>query len=216
MSEARQIQSMIDFIEREAQERAEELDAAAQEEYDVEKMRLVEVEKVKVRATTEQKKKQVDIDRRVARANFSKTQRLRVMEERSRIMDELRENTRRKIAAFVKDTSRYQKLLLDLIHQALLAVRTDAVIQSRKEDEAAVQGMINDAEQWYRKTVGSKITVTPSKEYLNTEEAWGGVIVTSHDGHIICNLTLSCRMRNCFEDQLPAIRYYLFNSDASV
>lgn len=30
MSEARQIQSMIDFIEREAQEKAEEVDAAAQ------------------------------------------------------------------------------------------------------------------------------------------------------------------------------------------
>ncbi|ESL09120.1 ATP synthase [Trypanosoma rangeli SC58] len=216
MSEARQIRSMIDFIEREAQERAEELDAAAQEEYDVEKMRLVEVEKVKVRAGTEQKKKQVDIDRRVSRANFSKTQRLRVMEERSKIMEQLRENTRRRIVAFVQDSSRYHKLLRDLIQQALLGVRTDAVVQTRKEDAAAVQGMLRDAEAWYEARAGERLRVTLSDDYLDAAEAWGGVIVTSQDGHIICNLTLACRMRNCFEDQLPAIRYYLFNAAAPV
>ncbi|KAH8615686.1 hypothetical protein ERJ75_000497200 [Trypanosoma vivax] len=57
MTEERQIQSMVDFIEREdkAQEKADELNSAAQEEYDVEKMRLVEAEKVKARAAGEKK-----------------------------------------------------------------------------------------------------------------------------------------------------------------
>ncbi|KEG09052.1 putative ATP synthase [Trypanosoma grayi] len=216
MSEARQIQSMIDFIEREAQERAEELDCAAQEEYDVEKMRLVEAEKVKVRGNTEQKKKQVDIDRRVARANFSKAQRLRVMEERSKIMDQLKENTKRRILAFVNDASSYRKLLVDLIHQSLLSVQTDVVIRTRREDEATVQSMTTELEHWYAEKVGTKITIKLSKEYLNSEDAWGGVIVESQNGRITCNMTLSCRMKNCFEDQLPAIRYYLFNPDAPV
>ncbi|ORC91495.1 putative ATP synthase [Trypanosoma theileri] len=216
MSESRQIQSMIDFIEREARERAEELDAAAQEEYDVEKMRLVEAEKIKVRSTTEQKKKQVDIDRRVARANFSKTQRLRIMEERRKIMDQLRENTKNKILAFVNDASKYRKLLVDLIHQALLSVQTDAVIHTRKEDITTVQGMLNELEQWYLTKTGKKISITLGQDHLDSEDAWGGVIVESRDGHIICNLTLSCRMKHCFEDQLPTIRYYLFNPEAPV
>ncbi|KAH8607886.1 putative ATP synthase (E 31 kDa) subunit [Trypanosoma vivax] len=71
MTEERQIQSMIEFIELEGKEKADELNSVAQEEYNVEKMRLVEAEKVKARGTGEKIMK-VDVDRRVARGNFSK------------------------------------------------------------------------------------------------------------------------------------------------
>ncbi|RNF00084.1 ATP synthase, partial [Trypanosoma conorhini] len=146
--------------------------------------------------------------------NFSKTQRLRVMEERSRIMEQLRENTRRRVLAFVQDTSRYHPLLRDLIRQALLGVRADAVVRTRREDAAAVRGMLREAEEWYAARAGARLRVTLSDDPLDAAEAWGGVVVTSQDGHIICNLTLACRTRNCFADQLPAVRYFLFNAAA--
>ncbi|CBH17938.1 ATP synthase, putative [Trypanosoma brucei gambiense DAL972] len=216
MSEARQIQSMIDFIEREAQEKADELNSAAQEEYDVEKMRLVEAEKVKVRANNEQKLKQVDVGRRVARANFSKAQRLRIMEAQSNIVEQLKENIKTKLMAFVKNTDSYKKLLVSILHEALSAVRTDAIVYTCKNDEPIVTGMLSELEQWYLKTVGTRVSIRMGKEYLNAEEALGGVVVKSHDGHIVCNWTLSSRMRNCVNDQLPTIRYYLFNPESSI
>nr|CCC95517.1 unnamed protein product [Trypanosoma congolense IL3000] len=216
MSEARQIQSMIDFIEREAQEKADELHSAAQEEYDVEKMRLVEAEKVKVRASNEQKMKQVDVGRRVARANFSKAQRLRVMEAQSTIVEQLKENIKKKLLVFVKDTKRYRQLLVTLLHEALLAVRTDAVVHACKNDESIVSPMLREVEQWYQKTVGTRVSIKMGQEYLNEEEALGGVVVKSEDGHIVCNWTLSSRMKNCLNDQLPTIRYYLFNPESNV
>lgn len=215
MSEARQIQSMIDFIEREAQEKAEELDAAAQEEYDVEKMRLVEAEKTKIRANAEKKRKQVDVDRRVSRANYSKMQRLRVMEERAKIMEQLHEQTRQKIMAKVADPSQYKRMLTDLIHQSLQSLRTDAVIQCRQEDAAEVSRQIPELEKWYKEKMGASISIQTSKTFLDAQEAWGGVVVVSTDGRIVCNNTLSYRTKTSFAEQLPTVRYHLFNPEVS-
>ncbi|KAH8614678.1 putative ATP synthase (E 31 kDa) subunit [Trypanosoma vivax] len=214
MIEERHIQSMIDFIERETQEKADELNYSAQEEYDVEKMRLVEAGKVKVRATGK-KIKQVDVDRCVDRANFSKIQRLRIMEEQSKIVDQLKDNVKKKLLTFVKDTKRYSELLVKLIHEALLAVRANAVIHLCKDDESLVKNMLSDLKKWYEDKLGTPTSITLSKDYLSGEEAWGGVLVKSEDGHIVCNWTLSSRMRNCLNDQLPTIRYYIFDPDAS-
>nr|CCC53515.1 putative ATP synthase [Trypanosoma vivax Y486] len=206
---------MIDFIEREAQEKADELNSATQEEYDVEKMRLVESEKVKARATGGKKNKQVDVDRCFARANFSKIQRLRIMKEQSKIVDRLKENVKKKLLTFVKDTKGYSELLVKLIHEALLAVRANAVIHVCKDDESLVKNMLSDLKKWYEDKLGTPTSITLSKDYLSGEEAWGRVLVKSEDGHIVCNWTLSSRMRNCLNDQLPDIRYYLFDPDAS-
>ncbi|KPI88563.1 putative ATP synthase [Leptomonas seymouri] len=215
MSEARQIQSMIDFIEREAQEKAEELDAAAQEEYDVEKMRLVEAEKTKIRANAEKKRKQVDVNRRVARANYSKMQRLRVMEERAKIMEQLHEQTRQKIMAKIADPSQYKPMLISLIHQSLLAIRTDTIIQCRQEDAAEVGRRIQELEKWYKDKTGASISIQTGKTFLNSEEAWGGIVAVSTDGRIVCNNTLSYRTKTCFDEQLPTVRFYLFNPKVS-
>lgn len=216
MSEARHIQSMIDFIEREAQEKVEELEAAAQEEYDVEKMRVVETEKAKIRTLTEKKKTQVDIDCRVSQANYSKTQRMRIMAERAKVMEELFEVTKKSILQTIANSSEYEKLLRDLIRQSVMAVRTSAVVACLKEDEGQVNSMLKSVADWYRTQTQQSITITVSKEYLDKEEAWGGVVVSSTDGRIVCDNTLAHRTKTCFDEQLPTVRYYLFNPDVSL
>ncbi|CCW69313.1 unnamed protein product [Phytomonas sp. Hart1] len=216
MNEFRQIQSMIEFIDREAQEKVDELECAAQEEYDIEKMRLVEQEKLKIRQNLEKKKKQVDVDRRVARANYTKTQRMRVMEERAKIMETLYENTRKKVETIVANPSTYRPLLVNIVRQSILAIQTDAIIQCRKEDETEIHQMLNDLMNWYQIKTGSSISIKINEEYLNTDDAWGGVVVSSVDGRIRCNNTLSYRATMSFEEQLPTIRFYLFNPEATV
>ena len=214
MSEDRQIQSMIDFIEREAQEKAEELDQAAQEEYDVEKMRLVEAEKNKIRSQADKNKKQVEIQGRVARANHSKEQRLRVMEERGVILQNLRDLTKKKIMSMVNDGNKYRQLLSDLIKQSMLSIRCDAVVDCRKQDEQIVKKIFSDAESWYHGKTNEKISLSVSRDYLQDDEAWGGVVLHSTDGRITCNNTLAYRTEHCFADQLPTVRFTLLNEDS--
>eukprot|EP00658_Telonema_sp_P-2_P059183 TRINITY_DN4791_c0_g1_i5.p1 TRINITY_DN4791_c0_g1~~TRINITY_DN4791_c0_g1_i5.p1 ORF type:complete len:217 (+),score=105.81 TRINITY_DN4791_c0_g1_i5:26-676(+) len=216
MAEDRQIQSMIDFIEREAHEKAEELDQAAQEEYDVEKMRLVEAEKAKIRTGLEKKKKQVEIDRRVASAHHSKKQRIRLMEERGKVLDDLKDVCKSKILGIVQDAKQYKVLMATLINQSVAAIQDDCLVQCASEDEAIVKALFSEAQAEYTKNTGNKVSITMSADKLNREETWGGVIVRSADGRITCNNTLVARMSHCFEEQLPRIRFNLLNPDAKV
>lgn len=216
MSEERQIQSMIDFIDREAKEKAEELDQAAQEEYDVEKMRLMELEKTKIRANLEKRKKQVEVDRRVARANHSKQQRMRVMEERGTILESLRGSVQKKLLAIVQDASKYKVLMADLMRQSAVGIDSDSTVRCRKEDEQMVKSLLQSTSEWYQKTHGKEINITIESCDLVSEEAWGGVIFTSADGRITCNNTLSARFSHCFVEQMPRIRYALLDEDSKI
>lgn len=216
MNEDKQIQSMIDFIDREAREKAEELDQAAQEEYDVEKMRLVEAEKAKIRQDSERKKKQVEIDRRVSRANHSKQQRLRVMDERGKILDVVKEATRKKILDLIKDAARYKALMADLLRQSTLAIQCDAEICCRKADEKLVESLLRSTEAAYEKATGKQVSLSVGKPYLDDQEAWGGVVVRTADSRIVCNNTLAYRTEHCFSEQLPTVRHMLFNEWAEL
>lgn len=56
-----QINRMVQFIKQEAEEKAKEITSAADEEYNIEKMQLVEAEKQKIRKEYERKEGQVEI-----------------------------------------------------------------------------------------------------------------------------------------------------------
>ena len=54
-----QIKHMMAFIEQEANEKAEEIDAKAEEEFNIEKGRLVQQQRLKIMEHFERKEKQV-------------------------------------------------------------------------------------------------------------------------------------------------------------
>jgi len=55
-----QINQMVQFIKKEAEEKANEIRAAAQEEYTIQKQTMVEAEKAKIRKEYERKRSQID------------------------------------------------------------------------------------------------------------------------------------------------------------
>lgn len=56
---------MMAFIEQEANEKAEEIDAKAEEEFNIEKGRLVQEQRLKIMEFYEKKEKQVELQRRM-------------------------------------------------------------------------------------------------------------------------------------------------------
>jgi len=56
---------MMAFIEQEANEKAEEIDAKAEEEFNIEKGRLVQEQRLKIMDFYEKKEKQVELQRRM-------------------------------------------------------------------------------------------------------------------------------------------------------
>merc|ERR1712174_43536 len=64
-----QISQMVQFIHQEAAEKAAEIRLKANEEFNIEKLRMVEAEKAKIRAEYERKEKQVEVQKRIEQSN---------------------------------------------------------------------------------------------------------------------------------------------------
>ena len=60
-----QIKHMIAFIDQEASEKAEEIDAKAEEEFNIEKGRLVQQQRVKIMEYYERKEKQIELQKKM-------------------------------------------------------------------------------------------------------------------------------------------------------
>ena len=56
---------MVQFIHQEAKEKAAEIKLKTDEEFQIEKLRMLEAEKTKIRAEYERKEKQVEVQRRM-------------------------------------------------------------------------------------------------------------------------------------------------------
>ncbi|CAN6483246.1 unnamed protein product [Victoria cruziana] len=62
---SKQIQQMVRFIRQEAEEKASEISISAEEEFNIEKLQLVEAERRKIRQEYEKKEKQVEIRKKM-------------------------------------------------------------------------------------------------------------------------------------------------------
>ncbi len=62
---SKQIKHMMAFIEQEANEKAEEIDAKAEEEFNIEKGRLVQQQRLKIMEYYERKEKQVELQKKM-------------------------------------------------------------------------------------------------------------------------------------------------------
>merc|ERR1712018_98556 len=76
------IQHMMAFIDQEANEKAEEIDAKAEEEFNIEKGRLVQQERVKIMEYYERKEKQIELLKKIQNSNLLNAARLRVLKSR--------------------------------------------------------------------------------------------------------------------------------------
>lgn len=60
-----EMNKMVSFIQQEAIEKANEINARAQEEFSIEKGNLVQQEKLKINANFEKKMKQIEVQRKM-------------------------------------------------------------------------------------------------------------------------------------------------------
>ncbi|KAG7225593.1 hypothetical protein INR49_004999 [Caranx melampygus] len=63
----KQIKHMMAFIEQEANEKAEEIDAKAEEEFNIEKGRLVQTQRLKIMEYYEKKEKQIEQQKKITK-----------------------------------------------------------------------------------------------------------------------------------------------------
>lgn len=234
---SKQIHQMVRFIRQEAEEKASEISLSAEEEFNIEKLQLVEAEKKKIRQEYERKERQVEIRKKIEYSMQLNASRINVLQAQDDIVNSMKEVTAKELLNvsrhhLVEDilhvgNHEYRNLLKGLIVQSLLRLREPSVLlRCRKHDVHLVEHVLDAAAQEYAEKAGvyppeiivdHSVYLPPAPKHHNTHEPYcsGGVVLASRDGKIVCENTLDARLDVVFRKKLPEIRKQLFGQAAA-
>ncbi|XP_070534547.1 V-type proton ATPase subunit E-like isoform X2 [Ptychodera flava] len=191
----KQIKHMMAFIDQEANEKAEEIDAKAEEEFNIEKGRLVQQQRVKIMEYYEKKEKNLELQKKIQNSNLLNQARLRVLKAREDHVESLLEEARMRLGTVTKDTIKYSKLLEGLITQGLFQLLEPVVvIQTRRQDTALVESVLPQCIEAYKKETKKSVDVSVDKENFLDSDISGGVVLLAQRGKIRVENTLESRL----------------------
>ncbi|KAK3812984.1 MAG: ATPase, V1/A1 complex, subunit E [Benniella sp.] len=207
-----ELDKMISFIGQEAREKAREIKVKADEEFNIEKAKLVRQEAINVEAAFQRKVKQADVQRRIAQSNNINKSRMKLLVARQEMLDQLFADARKQLVEVTKDDARYEKFLADGLVQALFRLlEPEVTVQYRKADESKIQKLLPDVKKRYEEATKQTVNIELLKDHLPNDSA-GGVIVAGNGGKTKCNNTPEARLAILEENMLPEIRTMLFGA----
>jgi len=204
-----EMNKMISFIKQEAHEKAREIRVKADEEFAIEKAKIVRQETNSIDATFEKKKKQAEISQKIAQSTLTNKSRLKLLQAREQHLQELFNEARTRLTELPKDESRYSQVLESSILEGVLRLLEPKVtVQCRPKDKALAQKAAENAKQQYTEISGrhSELTV----EAVLSDESAGGIKLIAGVDRIVMDNTLDERLRLLEDRMLPEIRYDLF------
>ncbi|KAJ3087461.1 V-ATPase V1 sector subunit E [Quaeritorhiza haematococci] len=206
-----EMNKMVQFIKQEALEKAREIKVKADEEFNIEKAKLVRQETLAIEAFFQKKMKQTEVQRKIAQSNHINKSRLKVLQARQQILNDLAQEARSRLKGITSDPSKYQPLLQDLILQALFQLmESDVKLHCRKSDLEIVRKAAAEAAAAYDKEVKQKVKITIDEANPLPETSAGGVVLSVMEGRIRTANTLEARLELLMEHMLPDIRILLF------
>lgn len=143
---------MTAFIRQEALEKAREIHLKADEEFAIEKSKLVRQEIQSIDTAYEKKFKQAAMSQQITRSTMSNKTRIKVLSARQALLDDLFEKARGKITEVSKgDKGKYQGILKSLLLEGLYAMSEKKVtIRAKKADYDMVKKAIDEASKEFK------------------------------------------------------------------
>ncbi|OII77124.1 vacuolar ATP synthase subunit E [Cryptosporidium andersoni] len=218
---------MVSFILNEAKDKANEIEAKALQDFNIEKLKLVQNLKQQIRLDFQKKVKRLEIERAIARSTAINKARLKKMAARAQVLKEVVQLARKKMCDLSSNPNTYEPLLVDLITQGMLRLLEPKVlIQCRKSDINIVGNAIPKAIKKYKDILqqecGISISIeatidtdntlfpAPTNADQSSKFCTGGIILTNPDRRIACNNTLDARLDLVIQNDAPIIRSTLF------
>ena len=155
---AGELKKMTMFIRQEAMEKAKEIQIKADEEFAIEKSKLVRQETASIDTQYEKKFKQASMSQQITRSMLSNKTRLKVLSARQELLDELYEKANGRLAEYTKDEGKYQEICKNLILEGLYKLDEDrALIRARKQDYEVVKKAMEQATEEYNKEADDEV-----------------------------------------------------------
>jgi len=210
----KQIHHMMAFIEQEANEKAEEIEARAEEEFTIEKGRLVQQNRLKINDFYDRKEKNVEMQRKIGASNLLNKSRLEVLAAQEGHVKGVLEEAQARLRVLTKDPTRYSALLEAVIEQGLCQLMEPAVtVRCRQQDLALVEAAAPTAAQRYQDKASKPCAVTVDQTNFLAANVCGGVELCVRNNRIKISNTLEARMDMLAEQMLPEVRTMLFGAN---
>ncbi|EDP43047.1 hypothetical protein MGL_2643 [Malassezia globosa CBS 7966] len=204
-----ELKKMVAFIRQEAVEKAREIQVKADEEFAIEKAKIVRQEGMNLDSQYEKKMKQVEVSQRITKSNQSNKARLQVLKSREEHLQNLFTSAQDQLTKLSSNEKTYKKLLCKLLVEGLLILHENAVeVEARSGDVQTIQGLLDDAIKQYKDTTGRDTRVHVSDGL--SKDCAGGFVMTAKNGKIRLDNTLEQRLKLLEEQMLPEIRFALF------
>ena len=229
-----ELKKMTAFIRQEALEKSREIHLKADEEFAIEKSKLVREETASIDQEYEKKFKQASMSQQITRSTMANKTRLKVLNGRQELLEKLFEDARGKLGDQGKKGD-YEETLKGLILEGMYLMCEKKVgLRCKKNDKGKVESAAKKAGEEYKENMGSACEgVVDEKNWLPEEsyvslsyrknKSWnqltccvsraGGVFIVSGTGKIDINNTLEERLKLCETDALPVVRATLFGEN---
>ncbi|XP_026305885.1 V-type proton ATPase subunit E 2 [Piliocolobus tephrosceles] len=212
----KQIKHMMAFIEQEANEKAEEIDAKAEEEFNIEKGRLVQTQRLKIMEYYEKKEKQIEQQKKIQMSTMRNQARLKVLRARDDLISDLLSEAKLRLSRIVENPEVYQGLLDKLVLQGLLRLLEPVmIVRCRPQDLLLVEAAVQKAIPKYMTISQKHVEVQIDQEAYLAVNAAGGVEVYSGNQRIKVSNTLESRLDLSAKEKMPEIRMALFGANAN-
>jgi V-type H+-transporting ATPase subunit E len=211
-----QIAHMVAFIDQEASEKVEEIDSKAEEEFNIEKGRAVQSQRVKIIEYFDKRMKQVELQKKIQQSNLLNNSRLQILKRKEELVNELLEDAK-KFAAQIpaQEQQKYRETMVKLTLQGLAQLLEPKVtLRVMQRDLQLMQNLLNDVIDKYKQiTHGKDIKLIVDEENFLPGDLIGGVVLLCHGDKITVNNTLDERLKLVSKKMQPQVREMLFGSN---
>ncbi|KAG9082589.1 V-ATPase V1 sector subunit E [Ceratobasidium sp. UAMH 11750] len=209
---AGELNKMVAFIRQEAMEKAREIKVKADEDFNIEKAKIVRAETLAIDAEYAKKRKQAETSLKIAQSTQTNKSRLKLLHAREQHLSDLFNAARTQLLDLSKDEEKYGKFLEGIIVQGFLSLlEPSATVLAREKDVGLVQKAVQAAQAQYTEISGREIQV--GVEGSLPETGAGGVKLISGSKRITLDNTLDERLRLLEDRMLPEIRTDLFGKN---
>ncbi|KAL5606347.1 hypothetical protein BROUX41_002764 [Berkeleyomyces rouxiae] len=210
-----ELRKMTAFIKQEAEEKAREITIKADEEFNIEKAKLVRSETDAIDAAFEKKYKQATMAQQITRSTVANKARLTVLAARETLLDDIfdgAEAALKKSAA--EDKPRYETALAQLVLEGAYALdEPKMLVRLRPADKDIADAALKKAAEEFKKATDREVMLAVDTENPLPEDSAGGAIIVGGKGKITIDNTLEARLAILRENALPAVRQSLFGSN---
>lgn len=220
------ILQMKQFILNEAKDKAEEITSKSLQEFSVEKLKVVNQSKDKIRQEYIRKAKQIETQQAIARSTAINRSRLEKIRGRQDVIGKVAEDAKAQLDRQLQGKAELKSFITKLIVQGLLMLLEDEVqVRCRACDDELVGACLAGAREEYEKVIeqetGAKKTcrlaldqavkLPPAPTGEPGPSCLGGVVLACQNGAITIDNTIDSRLGLVLEQAKPTIRKLLFS-----